>query len=121
VEEWLLKVEDQMRKSVKKVIIDSMAVYNTKPRTGWVLDWPGQAVLAVSQTFWTKEVTEALKTGQAGLKQLYARLLGQLQGLVTLVRGDLQFLSRLILGDLIVIDVHVSRFSCFDSFHIFEL
>ncbi|KAJ3214893.1 Dynein heavy chain 1, axonemal [Dinochytrium kinnereticum] len=106
VEEWLSKVEDQMRKSVKKVIMDGLSCYHLKQRTAWVLDWPGQAVLSVSQTYWTKEVTEALKTGQAGLKGLYARLLSQLQGLVALVRGDLQFLSRLILGDLIVIDVH---------------
>ncbi|KAI9349443.1 dynein heavy chain and region D6 of dynein motor-domain-containing protein [Zopfochytrium polystomum] len=106
VEEWLLKVEDQMRKSVKKVIKDGLACYNAKPRTSWVLDWPGQVVLSASQTFWTKEVTEALKTGQAGLKSLYTKLLAQLQGLVSLVRGELPFLNRLILGDLIVIDVH---------------
>ncbi|KAJ3087451.1 Dynein heavy chain 1, axonemal [Quaeritorhiza haematococci] len=106
VEEWLLKVEDQMRKSVKKIIMEGLAHYPLKPRTEWVLDWPGQVVLSVSQTYWTKEVTEALKTGQAGLKALYQRLLAQLQGLVNLVRGDLPFLNRLVLGDLIVIDVH---------------
>ncbi|KAJ1569497.1 Dynein heavy chain 1, axonemal [Cladochytrium tenue] len=106
VEEWLLKVEDQMRKSIKQVIKEGLACYTAKPRTEWVLDWPGQVVLSVSQTFWTKEVTEALKTGQAGLRSLYSILLTQLQGLVSLVRGELPFLSRLILGDLIVIDVH---------------
>ncbi|KAJ3111551.1 Dynein heavy chain 1, axonemal [Phlyctochytrium bullatum] len=106
VEEWLLKVEDQMRKSVKKVIMDGLSCYHLKQRTAWVLDWPGQVVLAVSQTYWTKEVTEALKTGQAGLKALFSKLLAQLQGLVALVRGELPYLSRLILGDLIVLDVH---------------
>ncbi|KAJ3324532.1 Dynein heavy chain 1, axonemal, partial [Blyttiomyces sp. JEL0837] len=106
VEEWLLKVEDQMRKSVKKTIMDGLSCYHLKQRTSWVLDWPGQVVLSVSQTYWTKEVSEALKTGQAGLKALYARLLAQLQGLVSLVRGELPFLNRLVLGDLIVIDVH---------------
>ncbi|KAJ3073482.1 Dynein heavy chain 1, axonemal [Podochytrium sp. JEL0797] len=106
VEEWLLKVEDQMRKSVKKVIMAGLASYSSRPRTQWVLDFAGQAVIAVSQTFWTKEVSEALKTGQTGLKTLYTRLLAQLQGLVSLVRGELPFLNRLVLGDLIVIDVH---------------
>lgn len=104
VEEWLLKVEDQMRKSLKKVIMDAIASYSKKSRTAWVLDWPGQAVIAASQTFWTKEVTEALETGT--VKEMYNKLLNQLQGLVGLVRGDLPFISRLILGDLIVIDVH---------------
>ncbi|TPX58491.1 hypothetical protein PhCBS80983_g03079 [Powellomyces hirtus] len=106
VEDWLLHVEDQMRKSVKKVIIDGLSTYHLKPRTAWVLDWPGQAVIACSQTYWTKEVTEALKSGPAGVKALYARLLSQLDGLVGLVRGELPFLNRLVLGDLIVIDVH---------------
>ncbi|KAJ3159379.1 Dynein heavy chain 1, axonemal [Geranomyces michiganensis] len=106
VEDWLLHVEDQMRKSVKKVIIDGLSTYHLKSRTAWVLDWPGQAVIACSQTYWTKEVTEALKSGPTGTKALYERLLQQLDGLVGLVRGDLPFLNRLVLGDLIVIDVH---------------
>ena len=106
VEEWLLKVEDGMRKSVKKVIRDAIHDYSTKDRTGWVLRWPGQAILSGSQTFWTQEVTEALRTGPQALKDLYSTLLSQLQGLVGLVRGELAFLSRLVLGDLIVIDVH---------------
>ncbi|TPX54258.1 hypothetical protein SeMB42_g00367 [Synchytrium endobioticum] len=106
VETWLLKVEDSMRKSVKKVIMDGLSCYHLKQRTDWVLDWPGQVVLSVSQTYWTKEVSEALKDGTAGLKVLYTRLLNQLQGLVGLVRGELAYLQRLVLGDLIVIDVH---------------
>jgi dynein heavy chain len=104
VEEWLLKVEDQMKKSVKKVILDSMAAYKSKPRTQWVLEWPGQAVISVCQTYWTQEVTEAIE--KKTIKELYQTLLLQLQGLVGLVRGELPFLSRLILGDLIVIEVH---------------
>nr|KAJ3421411.1 Dynein heavy chain 1, axonemal [Polyrhizophydium stewartii] len=106
VEEWLLHVEDQMRQSVRKTIREAIAAYPNRQRTSWVLEWPGQAVLAGSQTYWTAEVTEALKTGVAGLKGLYVRLLAQLQGLVGLVRGELAFLNRLVLGDLIVIDVH---------------
>lgn len=104
VEEWLLKVEDQMRKSIKNVIKEAIASYPSTPRTQWVLDWPGQAVIAGSQTFWTKEVTEAIQKSE--LKELLANLLSQLQGLVGLVRGELPFIARLVLGDLIVIDVH---------------
>ena len=106
VEQWLLVVEEQMRLSVKQVIQKAIASYPSTPRTTWVLNWAGQAVLAGSQTYWTAEVTEALKTGSNGLKALYVRLLAQLQGLVGLVRGELPFLNRLVLGDLIVIDVH---------------
>jgi dynein heavy chain len=106
VEEWLLKVEKQMRLSVRKIIMDAIEDYLKKSRTEWVVSWPGQAVIAGSQTYWTKEVTEALGSGLMGLKTLYTSLLNQLQGLVGLVRGELPFISRLILGDLIVIEVH---------------
>lgn len=113
VEQWLLQVEDQMRKSLRRVIQLAIEDYPTKPRTQWVLDWPGQAVLAASQTFWTQQVTEAFRSGR--VKQLCQVLLAQLDGLVGLVRGDLAFLARLVLGDLIVVDVHsrdvVQRFS----------
>jgi dynein heavy chain, axonemal len=104
VEEWLLHVEDQMRKSVKRVIELAIKAYPTRMRTNWVLEWPGQAVLSGSQTFWTQEVTEAL--GNGSIKTLMVRLLAQLQGLVGLVRGELPFLNRLVLGDLIVVEVH---------------
>ncbi|KAI8896128.1 dynein heavy chain and region D6 of dynein motor-domain-containing protein [Globomyces pollinis-pini] len=106
VEDWLLKVENGMRQSVRQVIREAILDYPSKERTDWVLNWPGQAVLSASQTYWTTEVTEALRDSPGGLKALYVRLLAQLQGLVQLVRGELPFLSRLVLGDLIVIDVH---------------
>ena len=32
-------------------------------RTDWVLKWPGQVVIAGCQTFWTTEVSEALRAG----------------------------------------------------------
>ncbi|KAJ3337633.1 hypothetical protein HDU93_000776 [Gonapodya sp. JEL0774] len=106
VEEWLLKTEEAMRKSVHKVLLDGLHTYLQKPRTQWVLDWPGQVVLAVSHIFFTQEVAEAFKTGHSGLKVLFENLLFQLQGLVNLVRGELPFIQRLVLGDLIVMDVH---------------
>ncbi|KAI8999183.1 dynein heavy chain and region D6 of dynein motor-domain-containing protein [Gaertneriomyces semiglobifer] len=106
VEEWLTRLEDQMYKSVKKVIMESLANYHTKPRNEWVTLWPGQAVIAGSLIHWTRDVTEAINAGPVALKTLYSRLLQQLEGLVALVRGELPSLARLVLGDLIVIDVH---------------
>lgn len=41
VEEWLSKVEDQMRKSVKYVIEQALNAYPSRERTNWVLEWPG--------------------------------------------------------------------------------
>ncbi len=48
-----------------------MQAYPTKPREQWILDWPGQVVIAVGQTYWTRAVTEAIATGGTfGLQQL---------------------------------------------------
>lgn len=49
VENWLLEVETTMKKSVKEVIREAVSAYHSVPRSQWVLDWPGQAVLTGSQ------------------------------------------------------------------------
>lgn len=50
-----------------------------KPRTEWVLSWPGQVVIAGCQTFWTTEMSESLELGD-----LASRLYPQLQTQVCL-------------------------------------
>ncbi len=48
-----------MYKSVKKSVRDSVGDYVSRgDRPQWVLNWPGQVVLAVSQVYWTSEVAE---------------------------------------------------------------
>ena len=84
-------------------IYNYIVFFSQTPRTEWVLQWPGQIVIAGAQTFWTTEVSEALKEGK--LPELYKHVMGQLSDLVTLVRGDLSKLARMILGALIVIEV----------------
>uniref|UniRef100_A0A670IKK4 Dynein axonemal heavy chain 1 n=1 Tax=Podarcis muralis TaxID=64176 RepID=A0A670IKK4_PODMU len=96
VEDWLLEVERIMRASVRDNIERSIRVYPkvSTPRTTWVLDWPGQVTIAGCQTFWTKEVSEALEAGDL------------LSDLVALVRGKLSRMQRGVLSALIVIEVH---------------
>ena len=107
VEEWLLKVEEAMKQSVRAILRKAIVDYLKTPRKEWVQKWPGQVTLAGSQVYWTKEVSEAIaQKGGNGLKQLHKHLVQQLEGLVQLVRTDLPYIARLILGDLIVIDVH---------------
>lgn len=40
-----------------------MKHYPETLRTEWVRAWPGQAVLAVTQFYWTAYVQEAIKSG----------------------------------------------------------
>ncbi len=50
--------------SLKDVTKKSVIAYAEDPRNKWVLNWPGQAVIAVGTIYWTREVTEAIETGQ---------------------------------------------------------
>ena len=63
VEKWLLEVEANMIMSVKQEMYKSYKDYAEKHRKQWVLDWPGQIVLCISQTYWTSEVAEAIEEG----------------------------------------------------------
>lgn len=102
-----MQVERMMKKSLHTVTSQSVAAYPTKPRDAWLLDWPGQVVLAVSQIFWTRDVVHALvHSGADGLKAFSEKYSRGLQDEVQLVRGNLTKLQRLTLGALVVIDVH---------------
>ncbi|RMC00001.1 hypothetical protein DUI87_23409 [Hirundo rustica rustica] len=105
VEDWLLEVEKSMKASVRDNIEKSSGVYPETPRTSWVLQWPGQVVIAGCQIFWTKEVSEALEAGDLS-SRLYPQLSAQLADLVALVRGKLSKMQRAVLSALIVIEVH---------------
>uniref|UniRef100_A0A8B9BSN7 Dynein axonemal heavy chain 12 n=1 Tax=Anser brachyrhynchus TaxID=132585 RepID=A0A8B9BSN7_9AVES len=103
VEKWLIQVEDIMLKSVHDVIAKSRMAYLETERKSWVLEWPGQVVLCVSQMFWTSEVHEVLCNGP---EDYYNTLQLQLSDIVELVRGKLSKQTRTTLGALVTIDVH---------------
>ena len=109
VEVWLKEVEDAMRSTLRRSMHDAMTSYAAAAsREDWVLQQTGQVVLAITCTFWTAEVTKALKAGtRKALEALLEGLNRQLEGLVGLVRrADLSLLDRAVLGALTVLDVH---------------
>ncbi len=152
VEKWLLELEGIMTKSIlnvresisecynlgiveydlrfcNQVIKESMSAYAVTERSKWVTDWPGQAVLCVSQKYWTAFVHESIKSGQKvtyfmhtkcpfvkikvcfdcflQAMQTYLELNNsQISDIVTKVRGKLNKQNRTTLGALIVLDVH---------------
>jgi dynein heavy chain len=107
VEKWLLQVEKVMQSSVHQQISNALKAYSESPREKWVLEWPGQVVICVSQIFWTRELTEAIRSGGThGLKAYKELCSKQLENIVALVRGDLSPMARMTLSALVVIDVH---------------
>ncbi|KAL1461654.1 hypothetical protein WDU94_013527, partial [Cyamophila willieti] len=104
VEKWLVQLEEQMKKSVRRDIEKGIPFYREESRETWVTKWPGQVVLCVTQIFWTIEVHEALQTGKPKLNLFPQQ--PQLNRVINLVRGQLTMLLRITLGALVVLDVH---------------
>ncbi|KAK3779700.1 hypothetical protein RRG08_013655 [Elysia crispata] len=104
VERWLQQVEEVMKLSLREVMGKAVNAYPNIDREEWVLQWPGQIVLAASQIHWTAEVTQAIRYG--GLRAYLARSNKQVEAIVAMVRGKLTKMARITLGALIVIDVH---------------
>lgn len=56
IDNWLLLVENSMKNTIRTILGESLKTVNVTPRDKWVLEWPGQVVIAASQTFWTAGV-----------------------------------------------------------------
>jgi dynein heavy chain, axonemal len=107
VEVWLDWVENAMRRSVARSLDDALRAYPSCERTEWVTQWPGQAVLAGSQTYWTHGVEKALREkGAVGIREYGDTLRKYINDIIMLVRGDLPKLVRQTLSALTVLDVH---------------
>lgn len=106
VEKWLLELEANMIESVHKVIRESLEVYPNTTRIDWVRQWPGQAVLCVTQTFWTSFVHEAIRLGPSAMDAFLQENNSQIEEVVRVVRGKLSKQNRTTLQALIVLDVH---------------
>lgn len=68
VEDWMGELENMMKKSVRNVLLRSVANYVEVPRKEWVLNHPGQCVLNGSQVHWTREVEDAINYVEEGKK-----------------------------------------------------
>lgn len=98
VEKWLVDLELSMRTTVREVIEKALDSYRETARHDWVVQWPGQAVLAVSSTYWTTEMTQAIKQHPRGLPAYLNKCNEQIEKIIKLVRGVLSVQTRLTLG-----------------------
>ena len=73
-----------------------MIAYPKKPRHLWVMDWPGQTVLAVSSAFWTTDVHVAIQKRTITIYKNQCNT--QIDKIVELVRGKLSNQNRTTLG-----------------------
>lgn len=83
-----------------------MEDYQKTPRGEWVKLWPGQAVLCVSQCYWTTFVNDSIKKGPKAMEAYLAQNTKQIEEVVKIIRGKLSKQNRTTLQALIVLDVH---------------
>jgi len=88
------------------VIGEAVESYRTTPRGQWVRQWPGQAVLCVTQQYWTAFVHESLRAGLSAMNNYLQLNNDQIEEIVKVVRGNLTKQNRVTLQALIVLDVH---------------
>ncbi|XP_032736568.1 dynein heavy chain 6, axonemal isoform X2 [Lontra canadensis] len=111
VEEWLVKVEEAMFTSLRRLCKSAMADYQGKPRTAWVIaGHPSQVILTISQIMWCRDLTECLGRKDVNhieaLEEFEKVNFERLNALAVIVRGNLPKLHRNIITALITIDVH---------------
>ena len=68
--------------------------------------WPGQAVLCVTQKYWTALVHESVRGGVPAMTDYLKVNNDQIEEIVKIVRGKLSKQNRVTLQALIVLDVH---------------
>jgi dynein heavy chain len=115
VEHWLARIEEGMKQSLYDLTKKSYQVYPTNglKRRHWCFEesLPAQCLLIVDQIMWTFNSTEAIQklengTDPKALHKFQDYCKHQINDMVEIVRGDLNYLQRNLIGALIVLDVH---------------
>ncbi|KAF1777676.1 P-loop containing nucleoside triphosphate hydrolase [Phytophthora cactorum] len=108
VEDWLKALEVSMKQSIYKLMKAGLLDYDTKQRSVWVCDHPGQVVATVAQMTWARSTEEALNSSNPveEMHAWYKRNLYELNELIVKIRGDLSSLERKVIVALVTTDVH---------------
>uniref|UniRef100_T1J4J2 AAA+ ATPase domain-containing protein n=1 Tax=Strigamia maritima TaxID=126957 RepID=T1J4J2_STRMM len=111
VEDWLQRVEESMRQSVKKAIRMALSDYGEKAFEIWVVSGHcSQSVLSIAGAMWAAQVERILTLPDdstlLAMVEFEKKCFENLAKLSFLVRGYLEPLQRSTLGALITLDVH---------------
>jgi dynein heavy chain len=87
VEKWLAEVENQMLVTLQQQIFASKESYNSGcKRANWILDWPGQVLLAVDHYFWTAEIQEAIKGGEHAVREQMNKQKSDIHDMIEMIK-----------------------------------
>ncbi|KAL3317579.1 Dynein heavy chain 10, axonemal [Cichlidogyrus casuarinus] len=111
VEEWMTRVEEEMKRSNRLLCKKAVFYYrDKKSRVDWMFDFQGMMVLVANQIWWTWEIEDVFRKLANGHKTAlkdYAKMLHeQLNQIVYKVRTPLEDNDRAKLTTVLIIDVH---------------
>ncbi|XP_075466168.1 dynein axonemal heavy chain 11-like [Ascaphus truei] len=109
-EGWLGHLEDTMRSTVQREIMEAVAGYEDKPRDQWLFDYSAQVALTGSQIWWATDVEivfDRLEEGfETALKDYNRKQIAQLTALINMLLGELAPADRQKIMTICTIDVH---------------
>ena len=108
VEEWLIRVEEAMIRSMKRELKSSLELYRNK--TKWIEAVPGQMLISGGMIMFSNNVTAALNAIQKGTKNALRvqrkKQVSYLNKLAAFVRQDIDKIKRKKLVALITMELH---------------
>jgi dynein heavy chain len=110
VELWMNKVDEMMKETLQQITKEAVYYFSKTERIIWCKDQIGMVALAGSQIWWTWSVEDVFRRVKEGnkhaMKDEAAKETRELADLVSLVRQDIDRLTRKKINTQIIIDVH---------------
>lgn len=115
VEVWLSALEMKMRETLEDILEQAKSTSEMwdsgdKPREDWVKDYCAQIALLTTQIVWTEDVTRAFEDlaggAETAMKECHRLIEVRIENLIKKVRGNLDYLERMKVINIITIDVH---------------
>lgn len=110
VEDWMTRVEDEMKNTLHVTAKKAVMYYAKEKRTDWIQRQLGMISIIGSQVWWTFSVEDVFKAVSEGDKHAMKNELNKqsddLLDLIQLVRTDIDTNTRSKVNALIILDVH---------------
>jgi dynein heavy chain len=110
VEDWMNKVDDEMKDSLQTITKKAVYYYAKNERTDWIKGEIGMVAVVGTQIWWTFSVEDVFlrvsKGDKHAMKNELVKETADLNNLIALVREKISSNLRKAVNTLIILDVH---------------
>jgi len=109
VEEWMGRVDDEMKRTLHYMIKESVFFYARENRIEWIRKQLGMIAIIGTQIWWTYSVEDVFKRvaeDKHAMKNELAKETDDINTLIALIRTDIETNLRRSINCLIILDVH---------------